>query len=157
MQAVGRSVQDQVELLGNRANALQGAAQKGRQIVQGARSVQGKAFEGSFVDPRQDPGFIGHARSVRAKRQEVAAHFKHPLVLLQLLGNDVAEYAALLLFEVFAAGAQLIEHAARDERGRRELRVRVAEFLPGARAVVFENADVFQSSVVLEVLDALCG
>ena len=55
-----------------------------------------EALERGFMGARKNPGLIGHARRVRTERDEVAAHFDDALVLLQFLGNDVAEDAAFL-------------------------------------------------------------
>jgi len=78
-------------------------------------------------------------------------------MLLQLLGDNVAEDAALLLFEVLAPGPQFVEHPARHKRGRGQLGVGVFELLAGAGSVVLEDADVFEAAVALQVLDALRG
>ena len=57
--------------------------------------------------------------------------------------------------EVVAAGAQFIEHAARNKRGRGELRSGMLEFLPGIDSVILEDADVLEARIALEVLNAL--
>ena len=106
---------------------------------------------------RQDPGFVGHARRVRAQRDEVAAQLDHAQVLLHFLRNDVAENAALLLLEVFAAGAQFVEHAAGHESGRGQLRSGMLELLSGAGSVILEDADVLEAPIALQVLNALRG
>ena len=106
---------------------------------------------------RQNPGFVGNARSVGAEREIVAAGFNHPQSLAFLLLNDVAEDTAFLADEIFASGAQLVEHAPRDEHGRGDLRRGMAEFLAGILAIVFEQADVLDARVALEVENALGG
>ena len=62
-----------------------------------------------------------------------------------------------LLTKIFAAGAQFVEHAARNEHGRGDLRRRMAEFLSGVLAVVLEETDVLDAWVALQVEDALGG
>src|SRR5450631_1034181 len=104
---------------------------------------------------RKYPGLIRYARRIRAEREKIAAEFHQPQVLLHLLGNDVAEHAPFFLLEVFAAGAQFVQHAARHECRGGQLRVRMAEFLPGAGAVVLEDADVLEASIALEILYAV--
>ncbi len=143
--------------LRNGADALQGTPLQGPEIAQRARPILGEALESRFVGAGQNPGFVRHAWSVRAKRDEIAASLQDTQVLLHLLRNDVAENAALFLLEVFAAGAQFIKHAAWDKGGRGELRSGVLELLPCAGAVVLENADVLEAPVALEVLNALRG
>ena len=101
MQSVGRGVKHEMKFVGHGANSLQGAAQTAHQDrAQAARTAEAEALESGIMSARKDPGFVGHARRIRTKRNEVAAHFEHPLVLLQLLGNNVAEDAAFFRFEV---------------------------------------------------------
>ena len=106
---------------------------------------------------RHDPGFIRDARSVRTQGKIVPASLEHAHRLTLLLLDDVAEDTAFLADEIFAAGAQLIKHAPRDEHGRGDLRCGMAKLLTGIFAVVLEETDVFDAGVALEVEDALSG
>src|SRR5205809_5915390 len=100
-----------------------------------------------------DPGFIRNARCVWTEGNKVATHFQHTLVLLKFLRNDIAEDAAFLLLEVIASCSQLIEHAPRHKGGRRELGGGMFEFLSSTGSVIFEDADVLEASVALQVLN----
>src|SRR5581483_6658057 len=104
---------------------------------------------------RHYPGLVGYPRSIWAKRDEIATRLKHALVLPDFLGDDVTKHAPLFSFEVLPAGAQFVQHAPGHENGGGQLRIRMFEFLPGAVAVIFEDADVLEPLVALEVLNAL--
>ena len=107
------------------------------------------------MSTRKDPGFVGHPRRIRTQRNEIASHFDHPQVLLQFLGNNVAEHAAFLGLEVVAAGAQLVEHTPGHESGRSELRCGMLEFLAGIGSVILEDAYILEARVALQILDAM--
>ena len=72
-----------------------------------------------------------------------------------LLRKNVAEYAAFFRLKIVAPGAEFVEHSAWNESGRSELEVGVLEFLSRSRTVVFEDADVLETLVFLEILNAL--
>jgi hypothetical protein len=72
-----------------------------------------------------------------------------------LLGKDVAEHASLFRLKVVAPGAKFVEHSAWDKRRRSELEVGMLEFLSRGGTVVFEDADVLETLVFLEILNAL--
>src|ERR1700738_2050739 len=105
----------------------------------------------------KDPGLIGHPRRIGAKRHVVTARLDDAQCLALLLLQDVAEDAALLARKVFAAGAQFVEHAPGDEHGRGDLRCGMTEFLAGVPTVILEEADVLDTSIVLEVEYAFGG
>ena len=155
--AVGRGVQHQMKVLGDGANADEGAAQQGCKVEQDGAAAEGEALKRGLVAAGQDPGLVGDAGSVGAKRGVVAAHFDHAHALAFLLRQDVAEHAALLLHEVVAPGAQFVEHAAGDEGGGGQLRAGMLEFLSGHGPVILKDADVLEAAVALEVVDALAG
>lgn len=106
---------------------------------------------------REDPGFIGDAGRVGAEGDVVAAHFDDAHVLTFFLGDDVAEDTALFALEVVAAGAELVEDAARNEGGGGQLRGGMEEFLAGAFSMIFKDTDVLEAAIALEVLDAQGG
>src|SRR5437764_3952226 len=104
-----------------------------------------------------DPGFVGHARRIGTAGNVLTAALHDANLLLLFLRQNIAEDATLLALVVLAAGAQLVEHAARHKRRRRELPVRMVEFLTAERAMVLKDGDVFKSAVALEINDALGG
>src|SRR3954452_23858189 len=106
---------------------------------------------------RNDPGFVGHARRIGTAGNVLTAALHDPNLLLLFLRQNIAEDATLLALVVLASGAQLIEHAARHKRGRRELPVRMVEFLAAEWPMVLKDGDVFKSAVALQIDDALCG
>src|SRR5689334_3183784 len=146
-----------MKVFGDGANALQGAAQQSRQVHTQTRLVEASTLEGRLVISRQDPRFIRNAGRIRTQGQVISATFDDALGLALLLLNDVAEDAALLAGEILASGAQFIEHPARNEHGRGQLRSWVSEFLPGILAEIFEQADVLDAGVSLQIEDALGG
>ena len=102
-QRIGRGVQHEMKFASHSANPLQRAPQLYGEVKHISRSGQAETLEGRFMGPGNDPGLIGYARRIRAERDKVAAHFDDPLVLLQLLGNNVTEYTALLGLEIIPA------------------------------------------------------
>src|SRR5882762_3410700 len=105
---------------------------------------------------RHDPSLVRHARSIRAESHVVSSRFDNAQVLTLLLRQNVAEDAALFALEVFASGAEFVEHTARHENGCRQLGSGVVEFLSGCLAVILENADVLEAAVALQILNPLC-
>src|SRR5437879_125617 len=148
-------MQDQVELLGHGANAQQGAAKQGGQVADTPGSRKARALVRGLVHARQDPGFVRDARRVWAEGDVVAAQLNHPQALALFLADDVAEYAAFLLLIVVAAGAKFVKHTARNESRRSELRRRMFELLTCIHSVIFEDADILDAAIALEVFDAL--
>ncbi len=156
VQRVRPGVQDHVEVFGDGADADQRALEQRCQAAHGA-GAQGRALEKGIVRAREDPGFVWNARSVGTGGEKVAARFDHAYRLLFLLRDDVAEDAALLLLEVLLAGAQLVEDAARDEGGGRQLRSRVIELLASGASEILVDGDVLEAAVALEVGNARAG
>ena len=154
MQAVGRSVQDEMETFSDGANALQGAAQKRGKIHAQSWLRQSSALEGRFVVARQNPGFVRNARSIGSEGDVVSASLDHAGGLALFLVENVAENAALLFRKIFPSRAQFVEHAPWHKHGGGNLRCGMAEFLPGVGTVVFEEADVLDARVALEIEDA---
>src|ERR1700679_2120059 len=157
MHAVRRSVQYEMEILGDGSHPLQSAAKQRGEVCEHCSASESGALERGFVGARKNPGFVRNARSVGTKSNVVAAGFEHAQGLPLLLAEDVAEPAALFGDEVFASSAQFVKYAARNKQSCRDLRRRMAKLLPGARAEVFEEADIFNARVALEVEDALRG
>ena len=94
---------------------------------------------------RHNPGFVGNARSVGTERDIVAAGLDHAQGLTFFLLKMSQKTQRSLPDEIFASGAQFVEHAPRHKHGRRDLRSGMAEFLPGALAVILEQADVLDA------------
>src|SRR5712671_4738709 len=105
----------------------------------------------------KNPGFVGDAGRIGTQRHIIAARLDDAQGLALLLLQNVAEDAALLAYEVFAAGAQFVKHAPGNEHGGGHLGSGMAELLAGVRTVVFEEADILDASIVLEIEDALGG
>ena len=101
---------------------------------------------------RHDPSFVRDARRIGTEGHVVSAHFDHAQVLPLLLRENVAENAALFGFEIVAPSTEFVEDAARHKDGCGELGSGVFEFLSGSRAVILENADVFEPAVALQIL-----
>src|SRR5260370_41238203 len=89
------------------------------------------ALERCFVVARNDPGFVGDARSVGAERDIVSARFNYPRGLTFLLSENGTKNAALFRLEVLSSRAQLVKHAPRHKHGRVNLRRGMAEFRAG--------------------------
>src|ERR1700692_2655314 len=106
---------------------------------------------------RHDPGLVRHTRSIRAEGYVVSSRFDDAPVLTLLLGQNVAEDAALFALEVLASGAKFVEDAARHENSCRQLGSGVVEFLSRSLAVILENADVLESAIALQILNPLRG
>ena len=107
-----------------------------------------------IVRARENPDFVGDARSVRAEGVIIAGAIHHALGLANFLAQDVAKGAAFAFAEPFAGAAQLVENAARNESGGGDLRVGVRPFFPGLRAGIFKDGDVFEAGVAFQVGDA---
>ena len=73
---------------------------KACEVAHLSRMRQGEALKGGVVGAGQDPGFVGGAGGVGAEGDEVSANFDDALGLLHLLGQHVAEHAALFLLEI---------------------------------------------------------
>src|SRR6266446_7902881 len=106
---------------------------------------------------RHDPGLVRDARSIRAEGHVVSSRFDDAQVLTLLLRQNVAEDAALFALEVFASGTKFVEDAAWHENSCSQLGSGVVEFLPGCLAVILENADVLESAIALQILNAQRG
>src|ERR1700722_4545035 len=98
-------MQNEMEFLGDGTPPLQCPAQQSGQVHSQPRLVQSGSFERSLMIARHDPGFIGDARGIRTESQVVPASFEDAHSLTLFLLKDVAEDAAILDDEVFAAGA----------------------------------------------------
>src|SRR6202140_2308397 len=106
---------------------------------------------------RHNPGCIRNARRVRAEGPVVAARLHDTQVLTLLLGQNVAEDAALFALEVLASGAKFVEDAAGHEKSCLQLGRGGVEFLSRSLAVILENADVLESAIALQILNPLRG
>src|SRR5258708_15677265 len=105
----------------------------------------------------KNPGFVGDAGRIGTQRHIIAARLDDAQGLALLLLQNVAENAALLAYEVFAAGTQFVKHAPGNEHGGGHLGSGMAELLASVRTVVLEEADILDASIVLEIEDALGG
>ena len=108
-----------------------------------------------LVTHRNDPGLKRRPRGIRAAGDVVAANLHDAFPLVQLLGQDVAEHAALFLRVVLARRPQLVQHPSRHVGRRHDLRSRMVELLSAERAKILEYAHVFEAVIVLQVLQAL--
>src|SRR5438477_2050896 len=149
MKSVGRSVQDKMKFFCHGADSMQSSTQEGRQIAQVARAAEHETLKRSLMSARQEPGFIGHARSIGTQRHKVTPHLEHAHILIYFLGDDVAKYAAFFGGEVIPPGPQLIEHTAWDERCRSKLGIRMLELLARVRSIILEHADILEAGVAL--------
>src|ERR1700719_3558045 len=104
---------------------------------------------------RHHPGLVRDPGRIGTKSNIVAANLDDAQSLSLLLSQNVAENAALFRLIVVAPGAQLVEHAARHERSCRQLRSRMFKFLSRPLSVIFEDADVLQAAVTLQILNSL--
>src|ERR1700723_380748 len=143
--------------IGDGENTLECPTQQRCQISEAVDARRARALKRRLVGAGENPGFVGDARSVGAERNVVAAHFQDAHILAFFLRDDVAENAALFALEVVASSAQFVENTAWDEGGGGELRSWMREFLSGAFAVIFEDADVLEAAVALQVLNAQRG
>ena len=133
----GRGVHHQVVAGRNLEQAAQRAAQQAGQMA--AIFSRQRRFELMIVRARQNPDFVRHARSVRAKGVVIADAIHHALGLAHFLAQDVAKNAALAFAKPFARRTQLVQNAPRHKSGGRDLRMRVRPFFAGLRAVVLEH------------------
>src|SRR5579863_482014 len=129
MQAVRRSVQNQVKIFGKAANALQSAPQQGAQILHRSKAARAEALKGSFMSTRKNPGLVWNARSIRTSGNEIPANFHQSQILAHFLRNDVAEDTTLFCFKVLATGPQFVEHTTRNEGRTGQLKMRMLELL----------------------------
>src|SRR5713226_9372927 len=150
-------MQDKMEFLGERADALQRAPKNCCQIGELALAHERGALERSVVIAGKNPGFVGNAGRVGAEGNVVSAAFDHAQGLTLFLVDDVAKDAAFLVQEILATRAEFVQYSARDEHGGGDLRRGMAELLSGIRAMVFEEADIFDARIALEIEDALGG
>src|SRR5579872_1130479 len=138
-----------MKLLGKAAYALQRMAEQCGQVTQRTVPVATVAFERGLVCAGEDPCFIGHARCIGTRCDVITAHLDDALLLMNILCQDVAKYAAFFLNEVFAGGPQFIQYAAGYESRRGELGIGMRKLLPGAFPEVLEHTDIFEASVEL--------
>src|SRR5262249_29721669 len=110
-----------------------------------------RLLEEMIVAAVQQPDFVGNAGSGGAKSGVVALNVHGAFAFLFFLANDVAKNAALFFLEPLASGAQLILDAARNEDGAGDFRMRVRPLFAGQFTLVFEDADVLEANVLLEV------
>src|SRR5438876_652677 len=111
-------------------------------VEAGPRARQGEALERCVMSAAEDPGLIRRASSVGTKRHEITPRFNQALTAAHLLGENVAEHAALFLLEVVESGTQLVKHAPRNEGGGGQLGIGVLKLLAGTQAEILVDADV---------------
>src|SRR5260221_1144248 len=157
MQSIWGGVQHQMKLVCMGRDPPQSPTQQSRQIHEAGVASQSGTLVSSIVGPGKNPGLIRHTRRVGTERDEIPADLDNPLVLPNLLVEDVAEYAALLSGEIVASSPKLIQHAPRHKRSCGQLRVRVFEFLCSPAAVILEHADVLEALVAFQILHPLRG
>src|ERR1700679_3695694 len=104
---------------------------------------------------RHDPGFVGNAWRIRTECCVVPTEFDDAKGLTFLLRQNVAENAAFLALIIIARCAEFIEHAARHERGRRELGGGMYDLRARRIAVILKNADILQAAVAFQILQSL--
>ena len=93
----------------------------------------------------------------RGPSEAELAALEHALRLALFLLDDVAEHTALFAEEVFSPRTQFVEHATRDKHGRCKLRRGMAEFLSCILPIIFEQTDVLDARVALEIENAFGG
>ena len=103
---------------------------------------------------RQDPGLEWKTRRVGSQGEKVPIFSDHASAGLGFLADDVAEDTTLLIHVILLRSLDLFGHVNRKNGQRNELRVRVLKGGASSLAVVFENQDVFETTVLLEVQDA---
>src|ERR1700733_12161673 len=101
----------------------------------------------------QQPHFVRHARSIRAKRIIIALHIDDALAVFLVLPHDVAKNTALALAKPLVGRVQFVLDAARHKDRRCDLRMRVRPFIARAAALILEYGDVFEARVFFEVRD----
>ena len=92
MNAAGRSVQHEVEILGDGAHPLQSAAKQGGEVGQRGSASQDRALERGFVGAGHNPGFIRDAGRIGAESDVVAAGLDHAQGLPLFLAVLFSEY-----------------------------------------------------------------
>src|ERR1700722_1599396 len=127
-----------MKALRERANPLQRAPQKCRQVYSQSRLRQAGALEGGLMIARQNPGFVRNPRRIGSNRDIIPARLNHTRRLPLLLAENVAEDTALFGHKIFAPRPQLVEHSPRHEHRRGDLRSRVAELLPRSGTVTLK-------------------
>src|SRR5260370_36068506 len=110
-----------------------------------------------MVGARHDAGLVREGRSIRAEGHVVSSSFNDAQVLTFLLRQNVAEDAALFALEVLASGAEFVKDTAWHKNGRRQLGIRLVEFLSGCLAVFLDNADVLDAAVALQIMNPMRG
>lgn len=149
---VGGGVDDQVEGGRDFFNSPQNPAEKGGELA--AIGARARLFEKMIVPAVQNPGFKRDARGVWAKGVVIALDIHDALAEFFFLADDVAENATLLVLVPFVRGNEFILDAARHENCGGDLGIGMDPFLAGLSALIFENSDVFEARVFLEIGDA---
>src|SRR5205085_12223668 len=74
---------------------------------------------------------------------------------VQLLANDVAENVAFFIDEILLGALEFLDYINRKNGESDELRMGMFERRAGGFAVVFENQDVLEAAVFLQVENAV--
>src|SRR5580693_5242497 len=93
----------------------------------------------------QQPHFVRHARSIRAKRIIIALHIDDALAVFLVLPHDVAKNTALALAKPLIGGVQFVLDATRDKDRCRYLGMRVRPLIACAAALILEYRDIFEA------------
>src|SRR4029077_11883784 len=104
-----------------------------------------------IVAAGDQPDFVRHPRSVWAKRVVISLDIHDALAIALFLANRVAKNAAFLLSKPFVGGRQFVFQAPRHKHGRGNLARLLTPSHAGLRALVLENADVFEARILFKV------
>jgi hypothetical protein len=99
------------------------------------------------------PHFVGNARGIRAECVVFALDVHDALALFFILAHDVAEDAALAFVVPLVGGTEFVLNASRYEDGRGDLGMGVRPLVAGQSALIFENGDVLEPGIFLQIGD----
>src|ERR1700730_6371009 len=103
----------------------------------------------------QYPGLEWKTRRVGGESEKISIFSDHARAALSFLADNIAEDAALFVYIVLLRAFDLFGHINGKNGKRNELRMSVLERGAGGFSVIFENQDVFETTILLEVKDAV--
>src|ERR1035437_2845559 len=112
-------------------------------------------LEMGFVALGQNPGFKGEARRIGREHGEAVGLTDQADAGCRLVADDVAEDAALLEIEKKFGGVHFFLDALGDDGKRDQLGMGMLERRARGVAIVLEEDDVAEATVLLEIVDAI--
>src|SRR5947199_10771695 len=102
---------------------------------------------------RQDPRLERESWGVGGQGEEVFVFGDDAAAAINLLTDNVAENASLLIYVVLLGAFQFLNHVDWQNGKGDELGMSVLQRRPGGFAMIFEDQNVFETPVLLQVED----